>query len=48
VDAFVEAVREFAEAGFDEVALIQAGGDQQEPFLDRAEKTLLPALRDAF
>ncbi|WP_225847184.1 LLM class F420-dependent oxidoreductase [Streptomyces sp. HPF1205] len=48
VGAFVEAVRPFAEAGFDEVALVQIGGDHQEPFLDWAEKALLPALRDAF
>ncbi|MEV5607529.1 LLM class F420-dependent oxidoreductase [Streptomyces sp. NPDC052225] len=48
VDAFVEAVRPFADAGFTEVALVQIGGDQQEPFLAWSEKKLLPALRDAF
>ncbi|WNI14525.1 LLM class F420-dependent oxidoreductase [Actinacidiphila sp. ITFR-21] len=47
VDAFVEAVRPYAAAGFDEIALIQVGGDQQEPFIRWAETTLLPALRDA-
>ncbi|MFF7330065.1 LLM class F420-dependent oxidoreductase [Streptomyces sp. NPDC090306] len=47
-DAFVEAVRPYAEAGFTEVALVQVGGDHQLPFLDWSEKTLLPALRDAF
>jgi hypothetical protein len=47
VAAFVEAVRPYADAGFDEIALVQIGGDQQEPFLRWAEKTLLPALRDA-
>ncbi|MCK1822170.1 LLM class F420-dependent oxidoreductase [Streptomyces sp. XM83C] len=47
-EAFVEAVRPYAEAGFDEVALVQIGGEEQEPFLDWSEKTLLPALRDAF
>lgn len=46
-DAFVEAVRPYADAGFDEIALVQIGGDQQEPFLRWAEKTLLPVLRDA-
>ncbi|MFJ3514542.1 MULTISPECIES: LLM class F420-dependent oxidoreductase [unclassified Streptomyces] len=46
VDAFVDAVRPYAEAGFTEVALVQIGGDQQEPFLDWAEAKLLPALRD--
>jgi G6PDH family F420-dependent oxidoreductase len=47
VDAVVAAVRPYAEAGFDQVALIQIGGDHQEPFLAWAEKELLPALRDA-
>jgi G6PDH family F420-dependent oxidoreductase len=45
VDAFVEAVLPFAQAGFTEVALVQIGGDQQRPFLDWAETELLPALR---
>ncbi|MEU9716161.1 LLM class F420-dependent oxidoreductase [Streptomyces sp. NPDC047976] len=45
VDAFVDAVRRYADAGFDEVALIQIGGDQQEPFLAWSETKLLPALR---
>jgi G6PDH family F420-dependent oxidoreductase len=47
VDAFIEAVLPYADAGFDEIALIQVGGDQQEPFIRWAEKTLLPALRAA-
>ena len=47
VATFVEAVRPYARAGFDEIALVQIGGDQQEPFLRWAEKALLPALRDA-
>jgi G6PDH family F420-dependent oxidoreductase len=46
VGDFVEAVRPYAEAGFTEVALVQVGGDAQKPFLDWAEKTLLPALRE--
>lgn len=46
VDGFVEAVRPYVEAGFTEVALVQIGGDQQEPFLKWAEATLLPALRN--
>ena len=33
--------------GFDEIALIQIGGDHQGPFLDWSQKALLPALRDA-
>ncbi|MEU1616626.1 LLM class F420-dependent oxidoreductase [Streptomyces sp. NPDC005722] len=44
--AFVEAVRPYAEAGFTEIALVQVGGDAQPAFLDWAEKTLLPALRE--
>ncbi|WP_406503618.1 LLM class F420-dependent oxidoreductase [Streptomyces sp. NBC_00212] len=46
VDAFVDAVRPYAEAGFTEIALIQIGGPQQLPFIDWAEKKLLPALRE--
>ncbi|WP_328454460.1 LLM class F420-dependent oxidoreductase [Amycolatopsis sp. NBC_00438] len=47
VEPIVEGVREFAEAGFTDVALIQIGGDQQDGFLDFAEKELLPALSEA-
>ncbi|MCZ0208401.1 LLM class F420-dependent oxidoreductase [Streptomyces achromogenes] len=47
-EAFVEAVRPYAEAGFGEVALVQIGGDAQREFLDWSGKTLLPALRKAF
>jgi G6PDH family F420-dependent oxidoreductase len=46
VDAFVEAVRPYAEAGFTEIALVQVGGDTQHAFLNWAEKELLPALRE--
>ncbi|MEW2549053.1 LLM class F420-dependent oxidoreductase [Streptomyces sp. NPDC047002] len=46
VAAFVDAVRAYADAGFTEVALVQIGGDHQEPFLGWAEKELLPALRE--
>ncbi|WP_431031887.1 LLM class F420-dependent oxidoreductase [Streptomyces sp. P6-2-1] len=45
VDAFAEAVRAYADAGFDEIALIQVGGAHQEPFLRWARERLLPALR---
>lgn len=48
VDAVVEAVRPYVEAGFTHLALVQIGGDHQEPFLDWSEKELLPALRDEF
>ncbi|MDQ0954470.1 G6PDH family F420-dependent oxidoreductase [Streptomyces phaeochromogenes] len=46
VDTFVEAVRPYVTAGFTEIALVQVGGDHQLPFLDWAEKKLLPALND--
>lgn len=45
VEEHVEAIKPFIEAGFDEVALVQIGGDQQEPFMQWAEQELLPALR---
>ena len=45
VDEFVKAIREFPEAGFTHVALVQIGGDSQDEFLDWSEKELLPALR---
>jgi hypothetical protein len=41
-------VQKFADAGFSDLALVQIGGEHQEGFLDFAEATLLPALRDAF
>jgi G6PDH family F420-dependent oxidoreductase len=45
VDEHVEAVKAFVDAGFDEVAIVQIGGEQQEPFAKWANKELLPALR---
>jgi G6PDH family F420-dependent oxidoreductase len=47
LDAIVEAVRPYWEAGFTDVALIQIGGDTQEKFLNEAAEPLLAALRDA-
>lgn len=44
VEDFVEAVRPYVDAGFTEIALVQVGGEQQRPFIDWAEKKLLPAL----
>lgn len=41
----MEAVRAFTDAGFTHVAVVQIGGDTQEPFADWAESELLPALR---
>ncbi len=48
VQAVIEALKPFADAGFTDVALVQIGGDQQEAFLAAAEKQLLPELRKAF
>jgi G6PDH family F420-dependent oxidoreductase len=43
----VTAARQFAEAGFTHLALIQVGGEQQGQFIAWAEDELLPALRAA-
>jgi G6PDH family F420-dependent oxidoreductase len=48
VDAVLEAAKEYADAGFTHLALVQIGGDQQKPFLEWTEKTLMPAWRQAF
>jgi G6PDH family F420-dependent oxidoreductase len=45
VDAHVEAIKPYVEAGFTEIALVQIGADQQEQFFGWAERELLPALR---
>ena len=45
LDAHVEAIKEFVDAGFDEVAVVQIGGEEQGAFTKWAEKELLPALR---
>jgi G6PDH family F420-dependent oxidoreductase len=45
VEEHVEAIRPFIEAGFDQVALVQIGADQQGEFIAWAERELLPALR---
>jgi G6PDH family F420-dependent oxidoreductase len=47
VDALVSAVKPFWEAGFTHVALVQIGGDQQDPFFTAANERILPALREA-
>lgn len=44
VEAFVDAVRVYVDAGFTEVALVQIGGDTQHEFIDWARAKLLPAL----
>ena len=45
VEEHVEAIRPYLDAGFDEVALVQIGGEQQLPFIHWAQQELLPALR---
>jgi G6PDH family F420-dependent oxidoreductase len=48
VGAVIEAAQAYADAGFTHLALVQIGGDQQEPFLEWSRTTLLPAWREAF
>jgi G6PDH family F420-dependent oxidoreductase len=48
VDAVLEAAKEYADAGFTHLALVQIGGDQQAPFIEWSEKSLMPAWRNAF
>ncbi|WIM86438.1 LLM class F420-dependent oxidoreductase [Candidatus Mycobacterium wuenschmannii] len=47
LDAIVDAVRPYWEAGFTDIALIQIGGDTQQQFLKEAAEPLLAALRSA-
>lgn len=47
LDAIVDAVRPYWEAGFSDIALIQIGGQSQELFLKEAAEPLLEALRTA-
>jgi len=46
VSAYVEKVREFTDAGYERVALVQVGPDQ-EAFCSWYAETLAPALRTA-
>ncbi len=48
VQEFVDAVGSFVEAGFTHIALVQIGGEAQEPFLTWSKETLLPELDKAF
>lgn len=45
LEAIVKAVRQFEDAGFTDVALVQIGDESQRDFLEVAETELLPALR---
>jgi G6PDH family F420-dependent oxidoreductase len=47
LDPIVEAVAEYWDAGYTDVALVQIGDENQEAFLKVAEAELLPALREA-
>ena len=47
LDAVVEAVRPWWEAGFTDVALVQVGGEHQQAFLEKAAGPLLEKLRAA-
>jgi hypothetical protein len=47
LDAIVEGVRPYWEAGFTDIALLQIGGETQERFLKEAAEPLLGALREA-
>ena len=47
LDAAVEAVQPFWEAGFTDVAIVQVGDEGQREFLDQAAKPLLEKLRKA-
>lgn len=46
VEPILERVAEFADAGFTDVALVQIGGANQDPFFEFARDTLLPAVRE--
>jgi G6PDH family F420-dependent oxidoreductase len=48
VDAVLAAAKEYADAGFTHLALVQIGDDQQAPFFEWSQQTLMPAWRDAF
>jgi G6PDH family F420-dependent oxidoreductase len=47
VEKIVKSIKPFKDAGFTDVALLQIGADQQQSFLEAAQKELLPALREA-
>ncbi|MBV9351300.1 MAG: LLM class F420-dependent oxidoreductase [Mycobacterium sp.] len=47
LDAIVDAVRPYWEAGFTDIALVQIGGETQDLFLKEAAEPLLQALRTA-
>ncbi|MBW8767998.1 MAG: TIGR03557 family F420-dependent LLM class oxidoreductase, partial [Geodermatophilales bacterium] len=48
VDAVIQAARSWADAGFTHLALVQIGGEHQDPFLEWTRQALMPAWREAF
>jgi G6PDH family F420-dependent oxidoreductase len=46
VDEFVTKIRPFVDAGFTHVALVQIGAENQGPFIEWAQRELLPRLRE--
>jgi G6PDH family F420-dependent oxidoreductase len=48
VDAVLTAAKEYADAGFTHLALVQIGGEHQAPFLEWSRRSLMPAWREAF
>jgi G6PDH family F420-dependent oxidoreductase len=48
VEPILKSVREFADAGFTDLAFVQIGGDHQDAFFDFAKAALLPGLRAEF
>jgi hypothetical protein len=42
----VKAVREYVQAGFTHVALVQVGAERQHDFIEWGARKLLPALRE--
>lgn len=46
LDRYVSAARQYADAGFTHLALVQIGADSQQDFISWAQSELLPALRD--
>jgi hypothetical protein len=47
LDAIVDAVRPYWEAGFTDIAPVQVGGQAQDLFFKEAAQPLLAALREA-
>jgi G6PDH family F420-dependent oxidoreductase len=48
VDTVIKSAQAYADAGFTHLALVQIGGDQQQPYLEWVQRSLMPAWRDAF